>query len=440
MATQIPDYKISFRRPQELKNREGNPRLHDRKQRRAIAASIRQFGFTNPVLIDASDVIIAGHARVEVAIELALTEVPTICLSHLTKAELNAYVIADNRTAELATWDKDLLAISISSISDLDPSFDVTITGFTSEEINLFADARTTSKRTVQDVPVPHVELKAISRPGDLWIIDGGHLLLCGDATSRSSYQQLLGGDRADLIITDPPYNVPIKGHVSGLGAVSHREFVMASGEMTPEAFRRFLSAAFAAMAVSSRSGSVHYIFADWRMIGDVLDIGGGEYSELLNLAVWNKTNAGMGSFLRSQHELIAIFRHGRRRHINNVALGANGRNRTNVWTYPGANSFGRGRDKNLALHPTVKPMAMIADAIMDASHQGDLVLDPFGGSGTTLLACQETGRRARLMELDPLFADVIIKRAKTIRLEARLSGCDRTFDEISVERQEHLQ
>lgn len=432
-----PDYKIQLRSPRDLRARPDNPRLHSRKQLAAIMSSIRRFGVTHPVLIDAHDQIVAGHGRVQAALELSLDVIPTICLQHLTKVELKAFMIADNRTAELATWDRELLAQGFADIEMLDEEFDLSVTGFDLEEIDLVADYRSTKKpRAEADVPAPAD--RAVSRVGDLWIIDDRHRLLCQDATLAVSYTALLGKERVDMVVTDPPWNCPIQGHVSGLGKNQHREFVAASGEMTPAEFRRFLSSFMSEAERVSRSGSLHYIFSDWRVLGDLLATGDGIYQQLINLAVWAKTNAGMGSFMRSQHELVAIFKKGRRSHINNVNLGVDGRHRSNLWTFAGANSFGRDRDETLAMHPTVKPVLMIAEAIKDASHRDDLILDPFGGSGTTLIACRDTGRRARLMELDPLYVDVIIARAGREGMRAVLQTTGQTFDELREERGAH--
>ena len=423
-------YKIIIRLIADLKEREGNPRLHNRKQLKAISASIGRFGITNPILVDQHGVIVAGHGRVRAARELGITEVPTLCLSHLTPAELNAYVIADNRTAELATWDRELLAESIASIEKLDPSFDISITGFECEEIDLLRDYRS-GKKAAKEVEIPRPSTLAISRVGDIWEIDGRHQVLCADATDPASYALLLPGERVDLMISDPPWNCPINGHVSRGGR--HREFVAAAGELTREEFARFLSAFMVAAVRHSRSGSVHYIFTDWRILQDLLTIGEGHYDQLLNLAVWVKSNAGLGSFLRSQHELVAIFKKGKRSPINNVNLGASGRHRTNVWQHPGANTFGPDRDEALAMHPTVKPTAMIAEAIKETSHKNDLVLDPFGGSGTTLIACQQTERRARIMELDPLYVDVIIKRAEREGMKVVHSASRQSLAEVQI-------
>ena len=430
-------YKVVLRSPSELKARPDNPRLHDRKQLRALMASMTRFGVTHPILIDADDWIVAGHGRVQAALALSLASIPTICLQHLTKAELKALMIADNRTAELASWDRTLLAQGFADIELLDGDLDLTVTGFNLEEIELLADCQT--PQASKDEPnIPAVGERAVSQIGDLWVIGDDHRVLCGDSTTSASYAALLGKDRADLVITDPPWNCPIQGHVSGLGKNKHREFVAASGEMTKEEFRRFLSAFMTAAERVSRSGALHYIFCDWRILLDVLSIGEGTFHQLVNLAVWAKTNAGMGSFMRSQHELVTIFKKGRRTHINNVNLGADGRHRSNVWNYAGANSFGNGRDEALAMHPTVKPVIMIAEAIKDASHRNDIVLDPFGGSGTTLIACRDTGRQARVIELDPLYVDVIIARAALQGMSAVLETTGQTFDEIRQERGIH--
>ncbi|MEG3169168.1 DNA methyltransferase [Sphingomonas sp. LB3N6] len=429
------EYKVHLRSPGELKARSDNPRVHSKKQVQAIMTSMRQFGVTHPVLIDDQDQIVAGHGRVEAALALGLATIPVICLHHLTKAELKAFMIADNRTAELATWDRELLAKSFAEIEVLDNELDLSVTGFDVEEVDLLADYRSTKKPKLE-AEIPALRERAVSREGDLWIIGDRHRLLCGDATIAASYVTLLDDDRIDMVITDPPWNCPIQGHVSGLGKNKHREFVAASGEMTREEFKRFLEAFMFQLERVSRSGSLHYVFCDWRILGDVLSVGEAVYDRLVNLAVWAKTNAGMGSFMRSQHELVAIYKKGRRAHINNVNLGVDGRHRSNVWTFAGANSFGHGRDDALAMHPTVKPVLMIAEAVKDASHRGDLILDPFGGSGTTLMACQDTGRRARLMELDPLYVDVIISRAGREGMTAVLETTGQTFNEVRGDRE----
>lgn len=323
-----------------------------------------------------------------------------------TPEQQRAYVIADNRLAEKAGWDRELLALELGELGVLE--IDVTLTGFDMREIELIIDA---GEAPAEDTEVPLIEAgPAVCRLGDLWQL-GRHRLLCGDALDQASYRQLMGRDKARLVVTDPPYNVPIRGHVSGLGKIRHREFVQGSGELSEAGFITFLGKALDGMAKVSRDGSLHYVFMDWRHLPELLDAGKAVYDDWLNLCVWAKSNAGMGSLYRSQHELVAVFKKGKRPHINNVELGSNGRYRTNVWNYAGANSFSGSRTEELGWHPTVKPIAMITDILKDASDPDDIVLDGFGGSGTTLIAAEHCGRMGRILELDPLYCDVILRR-----------------------------
>jgi DNA modification methylase len=383
-----------------------NARTHSTKQLRQIATSIRTFGFTNPVLIDGKGQIIAGHGRLAAAQLLGLEQVPTLCIDWLNDAEQRAYVIADNRLAERAGWDRDLLAIELGALCDLE--IDETLTGFELGEIELVLDAGAAG--ALNESPVAVGSGPGVCQPDDLWQL-GRHRLLCGDALDHASYCRLMGRDRARLVVTDPPYNVPIGGHVSGLGKVRHREFVQGAGEMSDREFLQFLTSSLSAMAKVSREGSLHYVFMDWRHLPELIAAGRAVHDDWLNLCVWAKSNAGMGSLYRSQHELVTVFRRGRRPHVNNVALGSNGRHRSNVWNYAGVNSFSAERDEALGWHPTVKPLEMIVDIIKDASDRDEIVLDGFGGSGTTLIAAEQCARTARLLELDPLYCDVILRR-----------------------------
>jgi len=389
-----------------------NARTHSRWQIKKIAASIERFGFVNPVLIDENNLIIAGHGRVAAAKQLGWAEVPTLRVEHLDETEKRAYILADNRLAEEAGWDQEMLAIELQGLIELD--FSIEVAGFDTAEADLILDAQaeaTAPDHNIDDeVPAIPDPGDAVSRPGDLWQL-GPHRLHCADATIADSYDRLLLGDRAALVFTDPPYNVPIDGHVSGLGKIRHREFAMASGEMTSDQFRAFLTTVFAHLAAQSADGSIHFICMNWRHMGETLAAGETVYSELKNLCVWAKSNGGMGTFYRSRHELVFAFKNGTAPHINNFELGQTGRYRTNVWEYAGVNSFGRDRDDSLAMHPTVKPVALVADAIKDCSRRRQIVLDPFAGSGTTLIAAEKTGRRARVLELDPLYCDIIIRR-----------------------------
>ncbi len=406
---------INYQPVSTLKSAPRNPRTHTARQIRQIADSIREFGFTNPVLIDSEKVVVAGHGRLEAAELLGQTEIPTIRVDHLTPAQLRAYAIADNRLAENAGWDQELLALELTYITELDIEFNLSLTGFEVPEIDIILTHGETPEEDPDDDPalLEHNQ-PPVSRPGELWQL-GQHRILCGDATDPACYRRLLGEEKARVIFTDPPYNVPIQGNVSGLGAVKHREFVMASGEMSSAEFTDFLKTALGQLALHSVEGAIHFVCMDWRHISEIMTAGQEIYAELKNLCIWNKANGGMGALYRSKHELVFVFKHGTARHINNVQLGRHGRNRTNVWDYPGATSLHPDRKEELAMHPTVKPVAMVANAIMDCSERGDIVLDCFGGSGTTLLAAERTGRRGCLIEINPEFVDVAIRRFEKI-------------------------
>jgi DNA modification methylase len=416
-----------------------NPRKHSPKQIRQIADSIQTFGFNVPVLIDKDLNVIAGHGRLLACQRLGWDSVPTIRLDHLTPAQARAFMIADNRLTEIAELDDQLLAEQLKELSALDLDFSLEVTGFEMGEIDLRiggleAEAEAQEPDEADDVPEPAGP--AISRIGDLWLL-GEHRLICGTALEASTYETLMAGSAADMTFTDPPYNVPIKGHVSGLGAVVHREFAMASGEMDEAAFTRFLANSFRLFAQHSREGSVHFICMDWRHVRELLAAGHAVYGQPLNLCVWVKDNGGMGSLYRSRHELVFVFRNGVAAHRNNVQLGRHGRYRTNVWEYPGVNSFARhGEEGNLlALHPTVKPVALVVDAILDCSARGELVLDAFAGSGTTVIAAEKTGRRCNAIELDPLYVDTAIRRWQALTGDkARRASDGQVFDDLAGE------
>ena len=429
--------KISYKDPRQLKPRARNPRTHSPKQIKQIAASIAEFGFISPVLIDGSDRIIAGHGRVDAAKLIGMTDVPTVRVDHLSPAQIRAYVIADNKLAENAGWDRELLALELQELS-VELNFDVTITGFETAEVDLLIrDINDETTDEADQVPEIDRSVPAVSRLGDRWHI-GDHVLLCGDALSKESYVALLGLQKAEMMFTDPPYNVPIDGHVSGLGTVRHREFAMASGEMTSHEFTRFLQTAFACLVEFTIDGSIHFVCMDWRHLREILEAAEDHYNELKNLCVWAKTNAGMGSLYRSQHELVFIFKNGSAPHINNVELGRFGRNRTNVWNYVGANAFGNDRDSELAMHPTVKPVAMVADAILDCSKRNGMILDAFAGSGTTLVAAERTGRRGYGIEIDPHYVDTIIGRFEGVYgVKAVHAATKLDFEDIRKQRSE---
>lgn len=427
--------KITYRKTGDLIPYAGNARTHSDKQIAQIAASIRQFGFTNPVLIDEEGGIVAGHGRVAAAKQLGITDVPTIVLGRLTPAERRAYVVADNRLAELAGWDREILKIEFQVLAELELDFELEITGFETAELDLLLDGGADEEVAdpADELPEPEPG-PAVTRPGDVWVL-GRHKLVCGDARDLATYIALMGTERARAVFTDPPYNVKIDGHVCGSGAVKHREFAMASGEMDSSAFTGFLEASLGAMAAVSLDGAIHFTCMDWRHMAELQAAGDKVYGELKNLVVWAKTNGGMGTFYRSRHELIYVWKVGTAPHVNTFGLGEHGRYRTNVWDYPGVNSFG-GNQADLALHPTVKPVALVADAIKDVTRRGEIVLDGFGGSGTTLIAAERTGRVARLVELGPLYCDVICRRyAALTGVEPVLEAIGETFDTVAKAR-----
>lgn len=429
-------HRIVSREIDQLRGYAGNARKHDKKQIGQIADSIRRFGFNNPVLIDDAGQVVCGHGRLAAANQIGLREVPTISLAHLSPDELRAYALADNRIAEGASWDNELLGVELNYL--LSVQFDVGVIGFSTTEIDLvLGEAKAVA---VSEPPLPSVPDHAVSRLGDVWHL-GAHRLVCGDAQDPHTFTALMGGDRADMLFTDPPYNVPIRGHVSGLGKHQHREFAFASGEMSAAEFTTFLAVTLAHAGSHLRDGGIAYVCMDWRHMGELLQAGELALGEFKQLCVWNKTNAGMGTFYRSKHELIFVFKVGDGAHINNFGLGDTGRYRTNVWDYPGISSPTKTRDAELAMHPTVKPIQLVEDALLDCSHRGGIVLDCFGGSGTTLIAAERAGRRARLVEIDPHYCDVIITRFEQVtggRATLALDGSD--FASVAASRARELQ
>jgi DNA modification methylase len=414
MAPINPEHRTEMIDLAALHPQAKNARVHSKKQLRQLAASIKEFGFTAPVLIDGENAILAGHGRVDAAKLAGLDKVPCIRLDHLSPSQKRAYALADNKIALNATWDEQLLAEELKSLSEIDISFDLDITGFSVAEFDsLIEDLTAEEPNDPNDDRLPPNDLDPRCRPGDLWRL-GPHRLLCGNALDSAAIAVLMANEEARMVFTDPPYNVPIDGHVGGSGAIKHREFAMACGEMTAAEFTEFLEAAFRNLVAFSVDGSIHFVCMDWRHMANILDAGRTTFTELKNLIVWGKDNGGLGTFYRSRHELIFAFKRGTASHLNTFELGQHGRNRTNLWEYKGVNTFKAGRMDELALHPTVKPVQMIADAIKDVSARGDIVLDLFGGSGSTLIAAHKTGRRGYLCEIDPDYCDRIIKRWET--------------------------
>ena len=412
-----------------------NARTHSKKQIGQIANSIRQFGWTNPVLVDEFKVGIAGHGRAEAARHLGLPKIPVIVLSGLSETQKRALALADNKIAANAGWDRPKLAAELGRLVDLpkELDFDIGITGFEPAEIDsLFGDLSDHEADPADESP--GLGQQAFTVPGDLWVL-ADHRLLCGDAKREADLAALMNAKPAAMVFTDPPYNVRISS-IQGRGKTKHREFTEASGEMSPEAFTRFLVESLSLAAAHSKEGAIHFVCMDWRHIGEMTAAGKQVYGDPRNLIVWAKNNAGQGSFYRSQHELIFVFKNGDAPHTNNIELGRYGRNRSNVWNYPGVNTFRTGRLDDLGAHPTVKPVALVADAMRDCSRRGDIILDPFMGSGTTILAAERVGRLGYGIEIDPLYVDAAIQRWQNFtRRDAILEATGQTFDEIAAER-----
>ena len=387
-------------------------RVHTPSQIKKIGRSLSVFGFLIPIVIDEVDRVLVGVGRLSAARDLGFTEVPTIQVTHLSEAQKRAFAIAENRLAEISKWDDKVLAEQLAELSLINLDFDIEVTGFEVAEIDLRIESLNLDFDGPPDVVPEPAAGRPVSQIGDLWLL-GRHRVVCGSALDPAAYAALMDRKKANIVFADPPWNVKIDGHATGLGAHRHREFVMAAGEMTSSQFQTFLLSAFALLADHSIDGSIHIICMDWRHSAELLAAGNSVYAEHKNTCVWVKHNGGMGSLYRSQHEFVHVFKNGTASHRNNVQLGRFGRHRTNVWHYQGANSLGRGTEEGnlLALHPTVKPVALVADAILDCSARGDVVLDPFLGSGSTLMAAERIGRNCCGLEIDPLYVDTIIRR-----------------------------
>ncbi len=412
-----------------------NPRKHSREQIRAIAHSITTFGFNAPILVDKAGIIKAGHGRFEAAKFLNLTHVPAIRLEHLSEQQAKAYMLADNKLTDRSFWDDGQLALCLKELQDIVTDFEIEATGFEAPEIDFRIQSLDPPDAASADDEFDAPEGPAVSRPGDLWHL-GPHRLFCGNALEAAAYDALLDAELAAAVFTDPPYNVRVNGHAVGKGRRTHREFPMASGEMSRTQFEEFLQSVLQVTRPYTQPAAVHFMCMDWRHIAEALAAVEKSEREMINLCVWSKSNGGMGSLYRSAHELVLVFRAKDEKHLNNVQLGRFGRNRTNVWNYPGMNSFARrGRARALDLHPTVKPIAMVADAILDVTRRGDIVLDPFCGSGTTVLAAERTGRRGHAIELDPLYVDLTITRWQHMTKGRALHASGKTFAELCDER-----
>ena len=427
----MTNLKITVAPIGDLATYSNHTRSHSKAKIAKLAKLINEFGFLIPVLVDADKKeIITGHARILAALELGLQEVPTITIDHLNAAQIKAFRIADNKITEGSDWNMDRLKSELLELRGLD--FDLSLTAFELPEIDLIILDDKGLNDDDEVVPTPPENPIVVT--GDVFQL-GKHRIACIDCRDSESVSSALDGKSADLVVTDPPYNVRINGHVLS-HTKSHSEFAMASGEMSKREFTNFLSSVFGVFADISREGSLHYHFIDHKHIEEMLDAGASAYDDRLNICVWSKTNAGMGSLYRSQHEFCCLFKKGTEPHTNNVQLGKFGRHRSNIWSYPGMNTFSHDRDELLAAHPTVKNTQMIADIILDASHLEEIVFDGFLGSGTTLLAAEQTGRVCYGTEIEPKFVEVSITRFQSISDEPVIHiDTGLTFDELKQQR-----
>ena len=424
--------QIDYLHPRELTYYKRELRTIPEKQISKAMKLLQESGcFPLPIPIGKKNVVLHGQVFVEAARRMGMDAIPVVRFENLNEEQERLIRIALDRIAEDGEWNKQDMAIELQELQIF--LNDLTITGFEIEEINLILDLNTDDDPDDDDTPPPRSG-PPVTQAGDLWIM-GAHKLLCGDSLKKESYEALLGEEKADIAFIDEPYNVKVDGHVGGKGKIKHEEFAMASGEMSSDQFTEFLSTSKKHLAAYCRKGAIIFACMDWRHIREMMDSAQAAQLEMINLICWCKDNAGMGSLYRSQHELVFVFKNGKAKHVNNVQLGSNGRYRTNVWQYPGVNSFGSGRMDELQMHPTVKPTAMVMDALKDCSNRGDIVLDSFGGSGTTLIAADKTGRQARLIELDPLYCDVTVRRWQELTGQNAIHAVTgKTFNETQAE------
>ncbi|WP_439374576.1 site-specific DNA-methyltransferase [Bradyrhizobium sp. DASA03120] len=430
------EIQIQYRAVEDLVLDARNPRQHSQTQVNMIADSIREFGFVMPIVVDDTRQVVIGHGRVLAARKLGMSRVPVVEIRHLSATQLKALRIADNRLAQHAHWDERLLGENFLELKELDLDFDLSITGFALPEIDQAIQTIDDGVTLEASDDTDAASGVPVCRPGDVWQV-GNHRIFCGDAISEPSFENLMRDERAHLVFIDPPYNVPINGHVSGKGKIRHREFAQGAGELSQEEFSRFLMQSCGLLARYSKEGAIHFVCMDWRHADDLLAAGRGVYCELKNIVVWVKSNGGMGSLYRSRHEFVFVFKSGTGRHTNNIELGKYGRNRSNVWHYNSASTQARKGNNLLELHPTAKPVQLVMDALLDCSNRGELVLDSFLGSGTTLLAAERTGRICRGIELDPLYVDTAIRRWQNLtgRDAVRLSD-GKLFRHIEAEKE----
>jgi DNA modification methylase len=428
--------KIRYLATSSLSQNPANARTHPKAQIAKLKKAITQFGFVSPIIIDEQLMILAGHGRHHAALELGLAEVPTIMLQDMSEADVRAFVLADNIIADKAGYDKAILRSELQYLADV--GYEVEITGLDTIEIDSLLAIDTEETSDSDDIVELPSKEPPITRLGDFWHT-GPHRLLVGDARDPVAIERLMGGELAELVFTDPPYGCVIANNVSGSGKVTHDNFVMGAGqESLPELATTILRPAFRNVARHCRAGAIAFVCSDWRAAPHMLDAAAGVFEEVKNWIIWVKTNAGLGTFYRSQFEIILAFKVSAGKTINNFGLGEGGRHRSNVWTYAGANTFRAGRMRDLIDHPTCKPKKLVADAILDCSRRGSIVLDVFAGSGTSIVAAAATGRRGFGIEIDPKYADVILRRVAEEVGEPPLLNGRESLESVAAARRIH--
>jgi DNA modification methylase len=431
----LPELVITRRAIAELRLPKRRVRRITPEHLASAVHAIKNFGFVSPITIR-GDVIVDGATRLEASKELGLVEIPCIDISHLSEPKARMLAISLNRLGETGTWDMPELKLELAELEI--EGLDLTLSSFSAPELDIILADEIGPENEAEEV-IPEPPLNPVSRIGDLWQL-GDNRVLCANSLEAVSYERLMNGALAAAVLTDPPYNVKIAGNVSGLGKKQHGEFQMGSGELTAAEFHDFLKIAHKHCADCIHPGAVVFSFMDWRSIDLLIAAGREAGLKLINIAVWYKGSGSMGAFLRSAHELVGVFCKGDKPRLNNVELGKHGRDRTNVWVYPGANKPGSSAAEVLKDHPTPKNVEMCADALRDVTVKGEIVLDPFLGSGSSLIAAQKTGRVCHGIELDGRYVDVCIRRweamtgEQTVHAETGL-----TFREVAAQRADDL-
>ncbi|MBA4307742.1 MAG: DNA methylase N-4 [Sphingopyxis sp.] len=433
----VNNLTLTYRSPGQIKPRHKQWRPHTPEQIGLIEKSLREHGCVEPVLIDSEDRVVCGQAVVIAAQNIGLNSIPVICVDHLSDEQLRAYAIKANRIADIAGYDEALLALELNEINELlGGDLDFADFGFEPAELDRILGLTDIERDELLDVVPDILPEQAVSKPGDLWLI-GDHRLYCGDALINDSYVILLDGQLAQLVLSDLPYNLPAKT-ISGNGKFQHRDFLQAAGELSPDQFTRWLTKGLRLMRAHSVDGSLHMLFMGRQFLLELLRAGKIVYDDLKDIVTWVKKSGGQGPLYRSQTEFIVIYKSGKGKYINNVKLGKYGRNRTNAWFYDGMNTPSAERDELLASHPTCKPVELLADAILDTSTKGSIVLDPFAGSGSLILAAHKVQRRAYAMELDPLYVDVSLRRIyNTLGIDAVRASDGASFADLDAQARE---